>query len=263
MIFIKFRQVIISLVVSTVFTFASSAQDRGLPSGEWRLAELNGRQIEDSKAFITIDARERRLAGSDGCNRVFGTVTGGSGRINFAKTGTTKMACAETKDIKIQMQFINALQTANRYREKNGKLILWAGSRTVAKFAAVRRLPPERPKTGGLESMKWTLETTGSNKVIGVAALQVPFIMFDSEKKSAGGNTSCNSFGGTYSSSRGLIAITEVIVTMRACVEDNRMEVEKAMLEGLEKTNRYSIAGERLIFYRDKQELLSFRGELK
>jgi len=263
MTYIKFKQVILGLCISGFLTIAANAQGRGFPAGEWRLAEMNGRRVSDSTAYIDISAREKRISGNAGCNRMFGSVTGEAGRIVFSKIGTTKMACPDNKASRTEAQFLKAIQSVNRYRESGETLSLYARNRVVLKFTAVRKLPPEVSTGPTLESMKWVLEMIGSQRVIGAAASKTPFISFDAAKKSAGGDTSCNVFGGTYTSAGDTIAISDIISTMRACVEDNRMEIERQFKDGLEKVNRYEILNGKLTLYGDSQSLLTFRGEAK
>jgi heat shock protein HslJ len=233
-----------------------SAQALEIPSGEWLLSELNGRKAENSKAFIDIDVNAAKVSGNAGCNRMFGSVAGGNGKISFSKIGTTRMYCGDGS--RWESEFLSALGRVTRYKEEGNTLSLYARDRVVMKFTAVRKLPPEESNDTSLESLKWTLDTIGGKKVSrnGSSA----FISFDAAKHSAGGDTSCNVFGGTYSVNGDKLAITDVIATMRACVEDDRMTIERQFLDNLEKTNRYAISGDKLTLYRDRQALLSFRG---
>ncbi len=89
------------------------------------------------------------------------------------------------------------------------------------------------------------------------------FINFDAAKKSAGGNSSCNVFGGTYTATSSRLEITEIVQTMRACIEDERMNIEREFLDSLRLTNRYEIRGERLTLFQGRRELLSFTGVRK
>jgi heat shock protein HslJ len=50
---------------------------------------------------------------------------------------------------------------------------------------------------------------------------------------------------------------------MRACVEDNKMSVEREMLDGLRAARKYEIRDDRLYLYRGSELLLTFRGEDK
>ena len=59
------------------------------------------------------------------------------------------------------------------------------------------------------------------------------------------------------------VARAEIVSTMRACVEDDRMTIEREFFEGLRTANRFEIKDERLFLYRGKELLLTLRGEAK
>lgn len=239
----------------------ASSQTLEVPSGEWRLAELNGKKADDTKAYIDIDVNAARITGNAGCNRMFGSVAGGNGKIRFLRIGSTRMACADNLAMRTETQFVNALRRTTRYSENGRILSLFAGRRVVAKFTAVRRMPPEEPTASGLESMKWVLDSIGGDRVSQQES--EAFINFDAEKHSAGGNSSCNVFGGSYTANGEKLAVTDVIATMRACVEDDRMTIERQFLDALEKTDRYTIAGDKLTLYHGREALLGFVGKAK
>lgn len=257
----NFKFVLPALAAIVFVAAGASSQTLEIPSGEWRLAELNGRNADDTKAYIDIDVNAARITGSAGCNRLFGSVAGGKGKIRFSKIGTTRMACADASAMRTETQFLNALRRTTRYSENGRTLSLFAGRRVVAKFTAVRRMPPEEPPASGPESMKWMLASIGGKKVSKHGS--EAFISFDAEKHSAGGNTSCNVFGGSYTSKGEKLRVTEVIATMRACIEDDRMTIERQFLDALEKTDRYEIAGNKLTLFHGREPLLGFRGEAK
>lgn len=257
----KYRSVFTALAFLAYSAVAASAQALEIPSGEWHLSELNGRKVENSKAYIDIDVNAAKISGNAGCNRMFGTVAGGNGKLAFSKIGTTRMFCADPNARRTENQFINAIEHVTHYRETGSTLSLYARNRVVMKFTAVRRLPPEASSGDGLESLKWMLESIGGKKVSPNGAKA--FISFDPAKQSAGGDTSCNAFGGSYELKGDKLSITGVIATMRACIEDDRMTIERQFLDGLEKTDRYTLSGSGLTLYQGRRVLLSFRGAEK
>jgi heat shock protein HslJ len=50
---------------------------------------------------------------------------------------------------------------------------------------------------------------------------------------------------------------------MRACIEDERMKIEREFLDGLENANRYEIQRDKLMLYQNNRLLLTFSGERK
>ena len=85
------------------------------------------------------------------------------------------------------------------------------------------------------------------------------FIKFNKEKKSAGGNGGCNSFGSSFTISGATIHISDIISTQMYC--QGISQTEKDFFDALQKVNYYEIKNGRLILYQDKTNLLEF--ELK
>ena len=82
------------------------------------------------------------------------------------------------------------------------------------------------------------------------------------EKHSAGGNSGCNSFGGSYKTDANKISITEIIQTFIAC-EDERGNVERGFLGVLPKANRFEIKAGKLNLYEGDRLLLTFDAQTK
>jgi heat shock protein HslJ len=129
----------------------------------------------------------------------------------------------------------------------------------VLRFA---RIADEGPAAGAatLTGSKWILESIKGRQTF--APLPDAFIRFDEKRKSVGGDTSCNSFGGNFrTSGRDTISVTKVIMTMRACVEDDKMAVQQDMMAGLGAANRYEIRDGRLLLYHGSRLELTFRAD--
>jgi heat shock protein HslJ len=233
---------------------------RSLTEGWWNLTELNGRRIENSKASIAF--YPTKITGNGGCNKMFGTFATKGTSIKFSGIGTTRMFCGLPGVMKTETDFTSELGKATRYSVAGDRLRIYSGRRLVMKFdreyptlTSINRDNPD------LEDLKWVLDGQTAGK--STASPEGAFIVFDEEKGSAGGNTSCNAFGGTYVAQGEKIAITEIISTMRACVEDGRMNTEREFLDGLQKANRYELKGRKLFLYAGKKLLLTFSGKNK
>ena len=161
---------------------------------------------------------------------------------------------------RVETEFVKALENADRFRERGNSLELYDRNRLVMKLAAATKQPPQDAIVG-LEDRKWVLDAIAGTSVGKLG--QTAFIVFDKQKLSAGGNSSCNVFGGSYTSKGSTLKISDVVSTMRACVEDERMSIERQFLDGLQKANRYEIGKDKLMLYRDKRLLLTFNGEAK
>jgi heat shock protein HslJ len=112
-----------------------------------------------------------------------------------------------------------------------------------------------------LDDRKWVLEQIKGRQTY--VPLPYAFVNFDAKKNGVGGNSSCNVFGGDYRATGKSITITNLISTMRACIEENKMSVERDMLDGLRMARKFEIKDGRLFLYRGNELLLTFRGEAK
>jgi heat shock protein HslJ len=199
---------------------------------------------------------------------MFGSFTSKGNSIRFSRIGTTRMFCTKPAGVmKQEAAFARALGEATRYRISGGTLRIYAGRRQVLRFERVYDTVTGGPaipvdvNSPGLEDRKWVLDQRYSG--ISVDSAGAPFINFDKLKGSAGGNTGCNVFGGSYSVKASNISVTEIISTMRACIEDDRMDVERKFLDGLRKANRFEIKGEELSLYEGSTLMLKFYGRSK
>lgn len=85
------------------------------------------------------------------------------------------------------------------------------------------------------------------------------FIKFNAANLSAGGNGSCNSFGGTLYVSNDSISITNIFSTKMYC--DGVQQTEDSFFNQLEKATRYKIKEKTLLLYEGGTLLLEFMAE--
>ncbi len=85
------------------------------------------------------------------------------------------------------------------------------------------------------------------------------FIKFNAANLSAGGNGSCNSFGGTLYVSNDSISITNIFSTKMYC--DGVQQTEDSFFNQLEKATRYKIKEKTLLLYKGSTLLLEFMAE--
>ncbi len=237
---------IISLL--SVGIFAQS----NLDSMRWNLTEINRQKVKNSKAFIEID--QNRLTGNAGCNQIFGKFSIKGKKINFGEITTTKMFCSEDGVMKLESDLTNALEKVTRFEKSGWTLNLYANKKLILKFEAFW----QSDSSIKLEDKKWVLA-----KFLFTSIKPAPFINFDKVKASVGGNTGCNVFGGNYTTKGEKIKFFGIISTMRACVEDEQMNIEREFKNALEKADRFEIVAGTLILYKGKDLLLEFRAEPK
>ena len=248
------------IIASAVMSFAQSER---IGTRQWKLVSVDGMAAGIStRAYLELNAEQTRFSGNAGCNRMFGSVSVQGRRVDFSGVGTTRMACAEPRVRRLETAFVRALENVDRFRQRGNALELYDRNRLVIRLIAMTKQAPEDPDGRvALEDRKWVL-----NAIKGVPVSKLgrgAFVSFDANKRSAGGNSSCNVFGGSYTANAGRIEITDVVSTMRACVEDDRMTIEREFLEGLRQANRYDIERGKLMLYRNQRLLLTFDGERK
>jgi heat shock protein HslJ len=237
---------------------AAFAQRAELSGSRWQLTHVNGQAVSQNKAFLEFVPGNDRFSGNAGCNSMFGNVAVNGRRIDFGPVSTTRMACADREATRTESRFITALGRVNRFRRTGGSLELLERGEVLLRFKSVRG---NDENEGSLERKKWAVEELGGSPFRTRAG--TPFVVFDAGKSSAGGDTGCNLFGGSYAVSGNTIRIYDTISTMRACIEDERMNIERRFMDALQNTNRFEIRGGNLFLYRNEKLLAKFRGENK
>ena len=245
--------------ITTILGLTAAAQDRGLDGVRWELTRVNNRTVVNSTAFIELDTAGRRMTGNTGCNQMFGPVRINGGKITFSNIGTTKRMCKLMPGSVTENAIVKALENTVSYRLNGHNLTFYdRRGRIEMQFRREADRPDGRV---GLEDRKWMLESIDSRRTLG--PIREAFVVFDEQKRSAGGNSGCNAYGGSYTSKNQAINITDIMSTMRACEEGNKMEVERSLFDGLRRSDRYEIRDGRLFLYRGNNLLLTFRGERK
>lgn len=256
------RSYLLALAIIIFGTSGIQAKGADIDGVQWMLTYANGREITGALAYFEIERSGGRFSGSTGCNRMFGTVRIKGQTIDFSGIGTTKKMCKLEPGSVSEIAFVNALDKAARFARNGNTLHVFdRRGRTILRFARLTKLPPvvDPPIAVGLEDRRWVLESIGSRKT--PAAIKGVFVNFDSAKKSAGGNSGCNVFGGEYAVSGSRIRIREIVSTMRACIEDDRMKIEREFLDALREADRFEIRDGRLFLSRGRELLLTLRGE--
>lgn len=105
---------------------------------------------------------------------------------------------------------------------------------------------------------KWKLKKIYTGSAPGEVSTKA-YIRFAEEKKSGAGNGSCNSFGSTITVSGNSISFKNIFSTKMYC--EGVQPVENAFFKQLGNVNRFTITGETLQLYHDKDLLLEFAAE--
>lgn len=88
---------------------------------------------------------------------------------------------------------------------------------------------------------------------------KIAFLVFNKEKKSAGGNGGCNTFGGKLKVNNDIVSITEIISTKMYC--EGVQQIENDFFNALSKVNRFEIKGKKLFLYEGRMLLLELGSE--
>jgi heat shock protein HslJ len=115
-----------------------------------------------------------------------------------------------------------------------------------------------RVQSQTLFETKWSLKKIHTDSTIEEVTGKA-FIKFNDEKKSAGGNGGCNTFGGSLEVSGNTLSIKNIFSTKMYC--ESVQQTENEYLGRLAQINRYLIKGKNLLLYKDETLLLEFAGE--
>lgn len=115
----------------------------------------------------------------------------------------------------------------------------------VVAGAAIALAVPLLGRSGGdLAGTRWSLVALN-----GQAPIPAPgpiTLEFDTGGQ-AGGNSGCNSYGAAYVADRGSLKITDLVSTLRACVDTRLNDQEASYLSALAAVAGYELTGDRLI----------------
>jgi heat shock protein HslJ len=261
----KIKSLILTLTLVAAAALGVSAQNQRITGIQWKLTYANGREVSNSAAYFEIEPGQEKFTGNTGCNQMFGPVAVKGDRITFSNIGMTKRVCKLMEGNVSENVFVSSLNKSYSYAVLGNTLHIYdKNRRTVLRFQRPVKMAPVDPEPSeakNLEDGKWMLESVGNRRTL--VAIEGAFLIFDKAKRSAGGNSGCNSFGGNYKASGSTLKMSKMIMTMMACNEGGKMEVEREFMDGLRATNRYEIRDGRLFLYKGRTLLLTLRGEPK
>lgn len=254
----KTATLIFTFALSIVLTGSAFAQKKQLTDTSWKLVEADRQAVTRSMASISFDHNATRFTGNTGCNAMNGDIRVRGSQVDISRIITTKRACKLMEGNVGEATYTNALEKAASFTRTGSVLRFY--DRRGRKTLEFTRVIGDNHRVG-LEDQKWVLEQIKGRQTF--VALPYAFVNFDAKKHGVGGDSGCNVFGGSYTTTGSSINIKGVMSTMRACVEDNKMTVERELFDGLKAARRYEIRDGRLHLYRGNELLLTFRGEDK
>jgi heat shock protein HslJ len=96
-----------------------------LTGSEWLLEDLVGSGVIDNVQATLAFPEAGKVSGNGSCNRFFGPAQVSGDVIKLGPLGTTRMACAEAV-MNQETQYLNALQSAERFELKDAYLLLYS-----------------------------------------------------------------------------------------------------------------------------------------
>lgn len=110
-----------------------------LPATQWVLTELEGEPVtavgQRGTGYLRFEGNSDRFAASAGCNSMGGRWSTEGETLGFSQIMSTLMACEEPLMTR-ERQLSQALSSTTKYRRREGRLELLAGSRVVAAFTS-------------------------------------------------------------------------------------------------------------------------------
>lgn len=221
--------------------------------GKWHVFEVDGKPFENSKVFIQFDESSNRIFGNTGCNRFSGTYNLEDGKFSVKGVASTKMACFGDGVMENEALIFKALSDAEVLKNKGETITVSTEGKVRLKL---RRGNDQTDPQAKLPAKKWNLIKIGDKEV--KLSEDLPFLNFDTVKKSSGGNSGCNVFGSNFAMKGNSIKISDIISTMRACEFEDRMTIERGFFDGLQKADRFRLDDSRLILLNGESILLEF-----
>ncbi len=216
----------------------------GLLQKTWLLDWMVDQNVEQRNVLegseITLEFGLGMVNGSSGCNTYNGPVQSVDGTLQIGPLATTMMACEESI-MEQEIAYLEALQKVVNFssegenvvgKDDNGQVLL--------SFTELAPVP--------LEGTLWEVVNfnNGQNAVVSVLAGTKITAQFSEDGKLSG-NSSCNSYFGSFTTEDGKIQIGPVGGTEMFCTEpEGIMDQEQAYLSSLPSATEYKIVGDQL-----------------
>lgn len=161
-------------------------------NGEWDIQEINGKPLvmtEGQRPFIGFDAKEGRVYGYGGCNRLMAPFDAKTGKLDFTHMGSTMMA---GPNMDMERDVLAALGQAKEFMlGKNGMASLRDAS---GKSVVTLRRRLEVKDFAALQG-DWRVVSV-NGKAVDEKAESVPVLSFDVKEMRFSGTTGCNKLMG-------------------------------------------------------------------
>lgn len=228
--------------------------EKGIYNTKMILTQLNGKKINNGKAFITINDETGTISGKNGCNNFNVKYTKLSSK-NQIKTDSpmgTLMAC-DSESMKLEQDFSAAITKMKFKIVKKNNTVQFknAKNKVVMEFS----IPTQNQLWSFIGKNNWkliALENVGQD--YGRASIK-----FNIAEKKVSGNTGCNNFSGTYETNDDRISFDKIASTRMACIGEEGNKTEQKILSYLNnKDLRFDVADQTLNFYLNDKLVMIF-----
>lgn len=215
------------------------------------LSEINGKKVDNESVYFTLN--KNTMSGKSGCNRFSAMYKLNENKLEVTLGAGTLMAC-DNESMRLEREFLETLE------HKNFDIEI---VNTVVKFKKANReevvmefkIPTEDDIWSFIDGKKWKLfmlENVGQD--YGKA-----FIQFDTKNKKVNGNSGCNNFFGTYSTTANTITFNGLASTRMACLNQETATIENNILKHLSNaTVKFDVAEQTLNFYVNDRLIMMF-----
>lgn len=234
-----FAAACMSLMAACATDPAAAGAPPTLEGTAWILASLPGHTLLERPPVTLQFSGERRVAGSDGCNRYTGSWAGEGEAFSVAPgLASTKMACAPAVDEQARA-YTGALLAARKRASIDGQLVL--------QDAEGRELATFRPQPRDLAGTRWraTGINNGRGAVAGLVAGTKVTLEFAADGR-ASGRATCNRYTAGYTASGDSLRFERPALTRMACPGPEAAAQEQAFVAALESVATARVEGERL-----------------
>lgn len=218
------------------------------------LTKMNGKSIEGTNIFLTIDNEKQTIFGKSGCNNFNLSYTPKPNKETCIKTGQsvgTLMACDEAT-MNLEHKFLNTIQNKKfKIKTKGDKVQFknWWG-KTILEFD----VQTNESVWNFIEKNDWKLIMMNNvGKDYGKTSIK-----FDTQENRVSGNAGCNSFSGGYKVEGEYISFTMLGTTKMLCDEESN-QTERDFITILSgKKLRFDVADQTLNLYDGNRMVMVF-----
>jgi heat shock protein HslJ len=218
---------------------APSASQQGgeaeLTASVWNITQMSGMELVPGSSITAQFTADGKVGGSSGCNQYSGTYKISGDKIQIASPLASTMMACEPELMDQESAYLKALDEVQTFKVTNGTLALMdAENKSVLVYKA---------QSQDLGGTSWDVigYNNGKQAVTSVLAGTTLTADFGKDGKLSG-NSGCNTYNGTYTTTGNQIKIGPLATTRMACPQEI-MDQETQYLAALQSADKYRIEG--------------------